>query len=425
MQKGLETRLIIHDILKILKNHKSTLDQILINKVDNNFSSSDRKMIMNVVLASMRYNFLVEKIIKEYSKKKINYNDNYFLLLSSITQLLILNFKDFAVINSTVEMAKLKKLNTSHKFINAILRNINRNKDKINFQTYNFDKLPKWFTLRSKDWSLRKKNDFMRTILKEPNIHLVFKNKESLNSFDFDIIKSSSQSAFLKKNISVKKIPDYDKGTWWVQDFSSMLPIYLIKKIKNKVAIDLCAAPGGKSFQLLKYGAKLESYEINKNRANIMIENLKRLKFDMNITIRDPLKINKKNHYDIILIDPPCSSIGTIRKNPEIFFRQSIPDLDKLKKIQKNLLEKAKKLLKKNGVIIYTVCSFLKEEGEDQITSFLKKNSNFNISKFDKKIDKEISKMISRKGFFYTAPFELENGLLIDGYFAAIIKKND
>ena len=67
----------------------------------------------------------------------------------------------------------------------------------------------------------------------------------------------------------------------------------------------------------------------------------------------------------------------------------------------------------------------MKEEGEDQITSFLKKNSNFNISKFDKKADKEISKMINRKGFFYTIPFELENGLLIDGYFAAIIKKND
>ena len=109
MQKGLKTRLIIHDILKILKNHKSTLDQILINKVDNNFSSSDRNMIMSVVLTSMRHNFLIEKIIKDYSKKKINYNDNYFLLLSSIAQLLILKFKDFAVINSTVEIAKLKK----------------------------------------------------------------------------------------------------------------------------------------------------------------------------------------------------------------------------------------------------------------------------------------------------------------------------
>ena len=61
MQKGLKTRLIIHDILKILKNHKSTLDQILINKVDNNFSSSDRNMIMSVVLTSMRHNFLIEK----------------------------------------------------------------------------------------------------------------------------------------------------------------------------------------------------------------------------------------------------------------------------------------------------------------------------------------------------------------------------
>ena len=79
----------------------------------------------------MRNYIYVNNIINKFSKKNIKINDSYFLLLSAITQLLILNFKDFAVINSTVELAKNKDINAPEKFINAVLRNISRNKEYI------------------------------------------------------------------------------------------------------------------------------------------------------------------------------------------------------------------------------------------------------------------------------------------------------
>ena len=82
-------------------------------------------------------------------------------------------------------------------------------------------------------------------------------------------------------------------------------------------------------------------------------------------------------------------------------------------------------LLKKNGILIYMVCSFLIEEGEEQIFNFLKKNKNFSILNFSPLNLKESKIFINKHGFFYTPPSQINNGLLIDGFFAAKLIKND
>ena len=106
MQKGLKTRYAIYEILKTLKNHSVGFEQVYSKKIAHNkFSLRDYKMIQNVVLNSMRYHLLINKIIIKFTKN-INFSsDVYFLLLSAITQLIILDFKDFAVVNSTVELS--------------------------------------------------------------------------------------------------------------------------------------------------------------------------------------------------------------------------------------------------------------------------------------------------------------------------------
>ena len=132
----------------------------------------------------------------------------------------------------------------------------------------------------------------------------------------------------------------------------------------------MCAAPGGKSFQLLSKKAKLVAFDKDKHRSILMKENLKRLNYNQHLNICDSLKINNKKKFDIVLIDAPCTSIGTIRRDPEIFFRSSAPNIKKIMSIQSNFLEKAKLILNNKGMIIYMVCSFLYEEGENQINQF-------------------------------------------------------
>ena len=425
IKKGIKTRYIIYKILKKLRNGDIKLENIFLDKfLDNKLIKSDYKMINNVVLNSMRYHKKIEEIIKNNAKKIDLYSDSYFLLLGAITQLIILHFKNFAVIDSTVELAKNKKIKTSPKFINGVLRNIDRKRDIIKLQS-DFSKLPNWFKKRVPDWNNKDKNNFAETIRYEPHLHIVFKNKKDIKKIKINKIQTSGNSIALENNHSVIDIEGYNDGLWWVQDYSAMMPIHLINDIKNKFIADLCAAPGGKTFQLLSKGAKLDAYDKNKDKIDLMKKNLKRINFNCKIIKQNIFDIDDDNKYDLVFLDAPCSAIGTIRRNPEIFFRKKEPDFSYIKTIQYKLLKKAKNLVKKNGILVYMVCSFLKDECENQIYNFLTENNNFSILKYSTENIKTENSFISKEGFFLTSPSQLNNNVFIDGFFAAKLKKNE
>ena len=424
MQKGLKSRFIIHEILKSLKNKSLTFDKLFEDiQIKHQISISDKKLIHNVVLNSMRYSLIIEKILYIYSKKVKKNSNEYFLLLSAITQIIFLNFKEYAVINSTVELAKINTMKTYHGFINATLRNIARDK-KILYETKEeIENLPIWFRKKINHLNQKKILILLQTLKEKPQLHIVFKNEKNINKFQ-DYIKTSEYSIAIENTNQIEKLPGYNSGDWWVQDFSSMMPLYLSQNLSNKSVVDMCSAPGGKSFQLLKYNVNLTSYEKNSQRKIIMESNIKRLNFNHFVKNKDSLKIDNEKKFDIVLIDAPCSSIGTLRKNPEILYRTQEPNFKKLFKIQSDLLQKAKLLLKNQGLIIYIVCSFFLEEGEMQINNFLKKNPEFKLKKFISK-NSSHKQLINEKGFFYSTPQKFEKKLLIDGFFAAKLYRND
>ena len=148
-----------------------------------------------------------------------------------------------------------------------------------------------------------------------------------------------------KKEIESKK--SFIKGDWWVQDFSSFFPINnIIFKNQNLKLLDACAAPGGKAFQLLSKNLKVTLNDKSKRRIQTLKSNLNRLKFNPKVLNKDFIKFDKNEKFDFIIIDAPCSAIGTIRKNPEIFFKSKIPDFDGLNNLQQNMLEKAAHFIK-------------------------------------------------------------------------------
>ena len=425
MQESLKSRLIIHQILKELKNSNKYFDDIFEKKTKNkNFSDRDKKLIYTVTLNSMRNQYYVNKIIEIFCKKNITLSDSYFLLLSGITQLIILNFKDFAVINSTVELTKIKEISSSTKFINGVLRSINRNKNNLPKIEVNFSKLPLWFR-KKVFWSKNQKQEFLKTITREPDLHLVYKNKNYIKNINCDFVKTTNYSLVIKNKIKIKDISGYKDGHWWIQDFAAMMPIHLSKNLKDKKVADLCAAPGGKSFQLITKKANVTAFEIDKDRSKILINNLKRLKLNCNIVTKDILKLSGLKKFDIIILDAPCSSIGTIRRNPEILFRKKSPKFNEIALIQNNLLNKAKELLNSDGLLIYMVCSFFHDEGAKIINNFLMENRNFSIKKILNNNSNKKNAFIDENGFYYVLPKKLKNGVLIDGFFAAKLKKND
>ncbi len=420
MIKGEKIRFDIHNILYSIYRFNKTLNNPSIKKIISGHKKKDISLLNNVTLNSMRLHLQVTKIIKKYIKKKLRDHEK-ILLISSITQIVFLDFKEYAVINCSVEIAK--KLKIYHGLINSSLKKISENKKMLKQTKIQFDDLPLWFQNKTRSLTEYEKYSFLENYTKEANIHIVFKNEEKLKEFEEDIFKTSRVSGFLKINKRIEEIKSFKKGYWWIQDFSSFFPLHNLK-IKNKKMkfLDTCAAPGGKSFQLLSKNLNLVSNDISSSRIKTFKDNLKRLNFNSKILNKDFTKFNEDQKYDCIIVDAPCSAIGTIRKNPEIFFKNKTPDFEILNSIQEKMLNKASLLLKSNGIILYMVCSFLKNETEDQINNFLSRKGDFELYEFES-IEENIEYLkLIKKNFMQTLPNNIFN-YNIDGYFAAYLKK--
>ncbi len=422
MNKGIKTRLIIHEILCEIKKNNINFDSQTIQNKINIFSEKDRSFINNVCLNSMRRYFFVKKIINKYLRKESNFSQE-ILLLSAVTQIVFLKFKEYAVIDCSVSLAKKIRVNPG--LINATLKNINRDKENLSNIRMKFSDLPNWFQRKAKNLTISEKKLFVDNFYQEPNLHLVFKNKEKMETFEEKIFYTSSNSAFLLERKKLQNIKSFKYGNWWVQDFSSSWPISNLNyNFKDKKIIDLCSAPGGKSFQILSKKISLTLNDKSKFRLKNLNENLKRLNFKAKILNLDLLNTNLKEKYDFIILDSPCSSIGTIRKNPEILFKTSAPDMLGLIKLQKGLLNKASTFLNKKGVILYMVCSFLKEETTEQVDNFLKRNKNFTLDLCAFKNSSEYAKNFLKNKYMNTLPKKIDK-FNIDGYFAACLIKNN
>ena len=280
-----------------------------------------------------------------------------------------------------------------------------------------------WFKEKNSSLSNHEKEQFLLNFIKEPSLHIVFKNEEKLKSFKENIVKTSNISGFLQNKQDITKMNTFIKGDWWVQDFSSFFPIQNLPKIKkNIIVLDACAAPGGKSFQLLSSNRKVILNDKNINRIKILKSNLNRLNFKSKILNKDFIKFDEKEKFDLIVLDAPCSAVGTIRKNPEIFFKNKRPDFKKLNILQEKMLIKASDLLNINGLLLYMVCSFLKNETTDQVNNFLSLRKDFRLLEFELHNQNSKYAKLINNNFMHTLPDTILK-YNIDGYFAAYLKK--
>ena len=421
MKKSVKLRVIIFDILNVIHQKNNNFDESYLYFTQNlKLDDRDRSMIHNIVLNSIRHNVYVNKILNNFLQKKTSFKIR-LLLLSAITQILYLNFKEYAVTNDTVEVAKIKNLNPG--LINSLLKNVIVNKNSIDKKKFNQSSVPSWFIDALKKNNLNLKQ-IIENVTNEPSLHLVFKKKKFLEIFREDHNKTTELSAFILNRKKIKNLENYKKGHWWVQDFSSMLPIYLSPEIKSKKVLDMCAAPGGKSFQTICLDNNVTLNDISLKRIRTLKSNLDRLNFSNEIKNYNALDIPENERFDVIILDSPCSGVGTLRRNPDILFKKNPPNLDLLTKVQEKLINKAAKLLNKNGVLIYMVCSFFYDETKGIKSKFLNKNKNFSQYKFNLSKNKKFEDFLDVDGDIFSIPSKFINHT-VDGFYSVKFIKND
>ena len=219
------------------------------------------------------------------------------------------------------------------------------------------------------------------------------------------------------------KHPYHEMGLYYIQEPSAMSAASLLSVEPGMRVLDLCAAPGGKSTQLASYLGQqglLVSNEINNSRCRILSSNIERLGVrNAVVTNEDSFKLAEKfqSFFHAILVDAPCSGEGMFRKNPEAVNEWSPNQVLVCAKRQSEILENAAQMLMPGGSLVYSTCTFSREENEDVIIQFLSAHSDFILEEKDAPWFE--TSLLNEAGAYRLWPHKLKG----EGHFVAVLRK--
>jgi 16S rRNA (cytosine967-C5)-methyltransferase len=181
----------------------------------------------------------------------------------------------------------------------------------------------------------------------------------------------------LPSRTHVPGLTGYGEGKWWVQDVAASFPARLLGVGEGRTALDLCAAPGGKTMQLASAGFRVTAVDSSESRLARLSENLARTGLEAKIVVGDILNWSPPEKVDAILLDAPCSATGIYRRHPDVLHRVRPRAIAELAEAQKAMLARAAGWLKPGGTLVYSVCSLEPEEGEAVVDAFLQDRRDF------------------------------------------------
>jgi len=215
----------------------------------------------------------------------------------------------------------------------------------------------------------------------------------------------------------VPALPGFADGAWWVQDISASLPARLVGSGPGR-ALDLCAAPGGKTMQLAAAGWQVTALDLADARLARMRSNLKRTGLAAALVTGDALTFRGDTPFDVVLLDAPCSATGIFRRHPEVLHRARPRAIARLAETQLAMLARAAQQVAPGGRLIYSVCSLEPEEGESVVETFLAQHRGFAAEPI---MSDELPEGIApdAAGQVRILPGTLESGGGCDGFFVA------
>ncbi len=224
----------------------------------------------------------------------------------------------------------------------------------------------------------------------------------------------------------IEGLPGFDQGLFQVQDEASQIVSLLLQPKPGHLVLDMCAGVGGKSTHIaaiMENKGQLTCIDTNLERLNRLEENTKRLGIEVAQALPAPVFLEdvkpKLGLFDRVLVDAPCSGTGVIRRHPDIKWNRTPDMIEELINLQTELLEKAASFLAPGGLLVYSVCSIEKEEGESIIHGFLSKTPSFSLVGGRKLIPSLPQSLVSQDGCVRIMPGQMG----MDGFFAAAIRR--
>ncbi len=400
----------------------TTLDKEL-NK--SSLSREDKALASQIFYGVLTWKLTIDEIIKRYSKVRLKKISPWILniLRIAIYQIVWLDkIPVSAAVNESVKLAKKYGHPASANFTNAVLRKVEKNElDKL-FEYLKGNVLtdgeiiaittshPVWLV----DELLKEYDEkFVVELLDSNNmvpdvtlrVNTLKTTRDELKKL-LELKKIECEYGKLQDSLIVKKINQFDSPLYTVQDESAQLACLMLDPQKGENVLDACSAPGGKTTylaQLMHNEGRIDAWDIHEHRVNLVKETANKLGIsivDAKVCDASEYDYSCDEKYDRVLLDVPCSGIGVIRKKPEIKWTRQESDIPELVNIQRRILNNCWRYVKPGGVLIYSTCTVLKQENDEQVKWFLNGHPEFELVE-----ERKIYPHIDNSDGFFIAKF--------------------
>jgi 16S rRNA (cytosine967-C5)-methyltransferase len=430
-------------VLNRIDRTDAYLDKLLDYELKNSeLTGQDKALLFEIVHGVLRWLNKIDWILNGFYKgafSKCIPNVKNALRVALYQILFLEKIPDYAAVNEAVEFIKKLQGQKPADQANAVLRNIIRSKEGIRFPDPEEDLVgyfstfyshPTWLVKRwlnffgkeQTELLLSANNEKPTLILRVNTSKVTIENfKELLNSVSLKYTNGKYIPAFIRmKTLSnITEWEYFEKGYFSIQDESTGFPCLLLNVKEGQRVLDLCAAPGGKTAylsNLMNNTGEIVAIDRYESRLKILDKNLKRLGVtNVKLVEGNALEYEGEN-FDCVLLDAPCSGLGTLSKKPDIKWKRDLSDIRNLTKLQYDLLNKAASLAKPGGTIVYSTCTIEPEENIELIKKFLNDNNNFKLENAKEFVPEQL---VDSDGCVQTYPHIHQ----IDGSFAARLVK--
>lgn len=386
-------------LVKIEKDN--SYSNLTINSIfkDLEISSGDKAFVTALVYGVLERKITLDYVLQNHIKTPLKKVSQFSLavLRVALYQIMFMDkIPESAAVNEAVKLIKNSKESRNSGFVNAVLRNILRSDNLLPNSDDSIEDLSVIYSCPCdiivsliNDYGKSNTMELLKASLEPAPLTLKVNTiKTDIDSFVNEIGVEAQKgdifgSVILKNGIDIANNELYNQGKFFVQDTASQTVVTVLNPKPNERMLDMCAAPGGKSFSsaiLMKNKGEIISCDLYEHKCNLIKQSAERLGLSIIKTkVSDATVFDSSlGEFDCILCDVPCSGLGIISRKPEIKYK-NFSEFHNLPEIQYKILNNAKNYLKQGGRILYSTCTLRKAENEDVISRFLSENSDFSL----------------------------------------------
>lgn len=400
-------------VAEVLENGRALDDALADTRSFTVLEGRDRGFARAIASTTLRRLGGIDDVLRSFLEKPLEQAAPLAraILRTGAAQLLAMGTPPHAVVSESVELARSARSTAALAgLMNAVLRRVAAEGSPVFAAHPPGRDLPDWIFARWRAaFGDAIATDIAAALRSEPPLDLTVKGDADGWAARLGGVAINARTVRLHDSGDVATLQGFEDGAWWVQDAAAASPVPMLGDMGGLSALDMCAAPGGKTLQLAAAGARVTAVDLSADRLSRVLQNLQRTRLDAEIAAADVRTWDAGERvFDVVLLDAPCSATGTFRRHPDAAWLRRPTDIPHLAELQLSLLERAIALTAPGGRILYVVCSLEPEEGEGLVARALKA--------WGDAIDAEGAPL-------RTTPADLPGQGGMDGFFAQVLRR--